>query len=520
MVSIDPVNSKSDLVIELAYRRHNKVPDESIFYVDATTGDSLIAGFIDIGQCANLFNNVTAPKGQYVANVISWLNAAESGSWLILVDNADVISVTEPNIQQLLRQPKGHILLTTRNRQFALTYVHPTNFIEMPRMILTDARELLESYLGSSTGNEEDITRIALHLECHPLALKQMAMYMKSTSSTPAMALSRFEHKEIFLSALLTGTESISTSPSAMGIGTNRFYTMGVLTTQNKDTITILFILLCIDSSKLHDEVLNTLTANGWTQQALDILKSYYIITRNRSNNSSQISNLVRSVARVQLTQSPDRIQYIEAAINFVASICLPCAGSLHTSQKYNAHMLSVLQIMIDCTSENEISSNSLLIATRIAIQLCQDLVSAGEAKSAAQITFQLITWGRASLKKHFITFDKLCSKLGIAYHSNGQFADAESLMWNVLWSQISTVGENHEDTLQSLNNMGVIHQDQGRFQLAESYHRKALEMKQGIFGALHLETFVTINNLALSLQSQKSYANAEILFDQALRGR
>ncbi|KAF1967856.1 hypothetical protein BU23DRAFT_658064 [Bimuria novae-zelandiae CBS 107.79] len=115
---------------------------------------------------------------------------------------------------------------------------------------------------------------------------------------------------------------------------------------------------------------------------------------------------------------------------------------------------------------------------------------------------------------------NRLRSKSSAAHYHQGLFEIAARVTWEATRSQIIQIGEHHVDTLHSLNNLGVIYHDQGRFLDAESCHEKALHIKQQLFGRRHPETFVTMNNLALSLQSQQRHADANELFKAALCGR
>ncbi|CAO2655105.1 Nn.00g101690.m01.CDS01 [Neocucurbitaria sp. VM-36] len=511
---------KSELVAEFAYLRHATSPDTPIFWLDASTEASLLAGLRHIGQYAHILEANDQSIAEVGKAVITWLDLEASGPWIVIVDNAEYGLMSTDLHSWLVAKPRGHVLLITRSRLFALKYVHPTDLVEMPRMSAADAQELLCSYMGTVIGNKEDLVRIVRHLECNPFALKQAGLYMSSTSSGPATCLAMLESDKFFLSRLLTcQRDHIRTSPNPRAFP-NPFYSLDIIAALNQDVQAVLFILICIDSSRISDEVAGIVVDGASKQQALDLLRSYYIIVPGASGDIWQIPTLVRITARTQMLNHPSRVQYLEAALRLIASIDRSHVTGRRNTHRHRAHEVAVLEMLTTCASEHEVSQNSVLLAIELATKLCQSLVLAGEAKRAIQSVCQLISWAPARITNQFSSFYKLRSKLGAAQHSQGLLTDAESITKEVLWSQVYTIGEDHIDTLHTLNNMGVIHHDQGRFPIAESYHRKALEMKHRIFGGQHLETLLTLNNLALALESQSKHDDAEKLFRRALRGR
>ena len=56
-------------------------------------------------------------------------------------------------------------------------------------------------------------------------------------------------------------------------------------------------------------------------------------------------------------------------------------------------------------------------------------------------------------------------------------------------------LGDDHRDTLRSMNNMGFLLQSQGKHEEAEPYFREALEGSRRVLGDDHPETLRAINN-------------------------
>lgn len=81
-------------------------------------------------------------------------------------------------------------------------------------------------------------------------------------------------------------------------------------------------------------------------------------------------------------------------------------------------------------------------------------------------------------------------------------------------------LGEDHPDTLTSINETGLLLQNSGKFAAAEPYYRQALEGRRRVLGEGHLDTLTTISDIGELLFSQGQRGEAGEWFRQALDGR
>jgi hypothetical protein len=116
-----------------------------------------------------------------------WLRHNGKGKCLIILDNADeagflleppaTLNDTEPMQRRInyLTSEHGSMMITTRSKIEALKLVHASGAIEVGPMSEDEAEALLEDKLGhASTDNR----RLAVALECMPLAITQAAAYI------------------------------------------------------------------------------------------------------------------------------------------------------------------------------------------------------------------------------------------------------------------------------------------------------------------------------------------------------
>ncbi len=106
---------------------------------------------------------------------------------------------------------------------------------------------------------------------------------------------------------------------------------------------------------------------------------------------------------------------------------------------------------------------------------------------------------------------------LGVLYRHQGKAAQAESLLNKILGTQRRVLGENHPDTLESAHELGLAYYDQEKFAQAEPLMTKALDGQRRKLGENHPSTTLTMNNLAEVYKDEGKYKQAESLHTRAL---
>src|SRR5260370_736140 len=80
---------------------------------------------------------------------------------------------------------------------------------------------------------------------------------------------------------------------------------------------------------------------------------------------------------------------------------------------------------------------------------------------------------------------------------AQGQYAKAEPLYFKTLEVRRRVLVEEHPNTLTSMNNPGELYHAQGQFAAAEPLLVKALEVRRRVLGEEHPDTLTSMNNLA-----------------------
>ena len=114
----------------------------------------------------------------------------------------------------------------------------------------------------------------------------------------------------------------------------------------------------------------------------------------------------------------------------------------------------------------------------------------------------------------------QLRQTLAVLYDKIGLYDAAYPLMTLALETRRRTLGEQHPDTLTSINNTGFLLQAQGRLAEAEPYWREALEKHRRVLGEEHPHTLGSINNMGCLLNAHGKLAEAEAYYREALEKR
>jgi len=103
---------------------------------------------------------------------------------------------------------------------------------------------------------------------------------------------------------------------------------------------------------------------------------------------------------------------------------------------------------------------------------------------------------------------------------SAGLFVECEPLLAEVLEDQRRTLGNDHVQTLVSMNNYANLLDDTGRREDAEALYREALEAQRRTLGDLHPDTLTSMSNVAILDKETGRLEEAEALYRDCLTGR
>jgi serine/threonine protein kinase/Tfp pilus assembly protein PilF len=108
---------------------------------------------------------------------------------------------------------------------------------------------------------------------------------------------------------------------------------------------------------------------------------------------------------------------------------------------------------------------------------------------------------------------------VGDTYQKLGLYVQAMPHTQRALALRREVLGDDHADTLTSINNMGALLQQMGKLEEALPYHREALEARRRVLGDDHPDTLGSINDMGALLKSMGKPEEALPYFREALDG-
>jgi tetratricopeptide (TPR) repeat protein len=105
-------------------------------------------------------------------------------------------------------------------------------------------------------------------------------------------------------------------------------------------------------------------------------------------------------------------------------------------------------------------------------------------------------------------------------YEGQGRYLASERLTRLIMETQGSKLGEEHPDTLVSMNDMAQVLSDLGKYAEAEKMNRRTLNLRETILGKEHPDTLTSMSNLAKALEQQNEYDEAEEINQRVLEAR
>jgi tetratricopeptide (TPR) repeat protein len=107
---------------------------------------------------------------------------------------------------------------------------------------------------------------------------------------------------------------------------------------------------------------------------------------------------------------------------------------------------------------------------------------------------------------------------IGQAYHRLGNYPAARQHLERALEIRRRALGDEHHDTLASMNNLAALDREESELAKAEALFVKALEVRRRVQGNEARDTINAMNNLGLVYQSQGRLTEAESLYAEALQ--
>ncbi|RDW79916.1 hypothetical protein BP6252_04554 [Coleophoma cylindrospora] len=511
---------KTNIALQLAFCLRERLPDCSIFWVQASDAVSFENSYREIGRQFQIpeIDNDKADVKQLVYKVMSEV----CNPWLMIVDNADdsdvLLKTDEKTGQQELFNylPSSHngmILFTTRDDKAATDYAG-INVISVNEMVDPEAKELLaKSLRDRALVKDKDSTKRLLQLLFNiPLAIKQAAAYLNKNKTTIAKYLSAYEETNEGIIKLLSIDFEDKGRYRDMRNPIATTWLLSFEQIRKKDPLAVRYMafMSCIQNQDIQESLLPP-AAPDETIQALGTLQAFAFINKRLEGECYDMHGLVHLMLQNWLKLKEEWDYWTATTLRRMHDIFpWPEHDNRAIWTGYQIHAQRILTL----TKSRSESSIEWCNLARSVGKCFYQLGNYQQAEGWDQDTLML---RRQVLGvEHPDTLNSMNS-LGIVFHKQGKYEAAEEIHRQTLELKEKVLGVEHPDTLNSMNNLGLVLDKQGKYEAAEEIHRKTLELKEKVLGIEHPSTLNSMNNLGRVLRKQGKYEAAEEIHRQTL---
>ncbi|RYP06025.1 hypothetical protein DL765_009639 [Monosporascus sp. GIB2] len=504
---------KTQIALEAAFRLRDKHPDCSVFWAPTVDAGTFENAYREIGRSIGVAG-IDEDKADVKVLVKAALSREEVGRWLLVVDNADdtdILFGPAGLSNHLPFSRTGSILFTTRNHEAVVRLDIPERGVISAREMSRDeALELL--YRGLKENQTRDAASAAGLLDFLadlPLAIKQASAYMARTGTTTARYLDHCRSSDKTMIKLLSRDFEDRSRYGCIG---NAVATTWLISFEHiaRNALAAQYLRsMCFLSEKEIPRVLlppadDELEAD----EAIGTLKAYAFITQREGQDSFDVHRLVRLVMRNWLEEKGQLQEYRASVLQrLAAAFPFPEHENREVWMGYLPHAQTALECGGDAT-EREID---------LLFKMAESYSILGRYQVAEAIYRQLLKLQEQVLGEEHP--DTLCSmnNLAIVLSDLGKYEEAEAIHRQEWKLTKKVLGEEHPDTFTSMNNLAEVLRRQGKYEEAEAIHRQTLGLKEKMLGKKHPDTLASMMNIAIMLDSLGKYEEAEAIHRQTL---
>jgi tetratricopeptide (TPR) repeat protein len=508
---------KTQTAVEYAYR--HKENYGQILWVKAESKESLTSDFAQLASLLNLPEKNVQNQQEVVKAVYRWLQQHEH--WLLILDNADDLSLASPFIQGL---QSDHILLTTRAQ--ATGTISRVEVRKLPDqegvVFLLRRAKLITKGTSYETILQELRTQalaIVKELDGLPLAMDQAGAYIEETQCGLAGYLELYN----IHSGDLLRERGLFAAGHPEPVAKTWVLSFQKIKQNNPAAAELLTFCAFLHPDGIPEELITEGASElgpvlgpvaedpiSFNKVIGDILK-FSLIHRDMNNKTLDIHRLVQAVIRKSLNDETQNnwIGRLVRAMNRV----LPDVKFETWSQC--DRLLPQAQ---ECASYIFQKNLLLLEGARMLNQTAYYLYDRGRYPDAEPLYQRSLEIREKILGPTHSHVAVSLNNLGLLYHHQGKYTKAEKRYLRALDIQERTLGPMHPYVAQSLTNLGGIYLSQKQFDKVRQLSHRALRIYKLALGAINPEVTSSLNNLAVLYNEQGKYEKAKIFYQRALR--
>jgi tetratricopeptide (TPR) repeat protein len=453
---------------------------------------------------------------QIEAAIVAKLNRDHQNRFLWIVDDLASGLTSDAARAWLAPHPSGKTLITTRSREYEAI----GNSIRLDVLEPNEAYELLCRYREPVGAEEEEAAHaIAANLGYHPLALAVCSRALEAKAGLQSFgefhgALGNQSQDELELAKEFAGVLPSGHEPSvaatllrsvrSLGEAGRDFLRMAsLLATAPIPPSLVASVFSIID--RLDETQARHRTALAISQAEKASLSEL------SDDNARTVHALVSRAIRFSEPNVERRDALYNGIITALDKI-LPAVADIRTHQRLSLEVLHAREL---CNP----NIDNLGSAT-LALLVARHDYERGTYASARALQEKVLEIRRRILGEEHLNTLMSMNDLALTLRAQGDLKDARVLQEKALQISRHILGEERLDTLTSMNNLALTLRDQGDLKDARGLQEKALEIRRRIQKEEHPDMLMSMNNLAETLRTQGDIKGARELQEKVLEIR
>ncbi|KAK2667468.1 hypothetical protein RAB80_016659 [Fusarium oxysporum f. sp. vasinfectum] len=509
---------KSQVAIHFAHSIHDESPQTNVLWVHASSKPRFEEAYRAIAERVKLPKR-DDPSTDILALVHDWLQTDASGSWLMILDNADDINLfypkgtDEPPLASFL--PKGHhgaILVTSRSLDVAERLTGSRkNIFQVTTMDESQGLQLVRNKLMGDF-DERAAVKLLQALDQIPLAITQAAAYINRHSPRESVetyleAFKQSDQKRASLLEVDLGDlrrdETVSNS-----VITTWKITFEKIRGERPSAALLLSFMSLFNPQGIPEFVLHNYKgytgglknkADGF-EDDLDVLRSYSLVSMTASRDVFELHATVQTCTRAWMSSS-DMLSRGRRLFLFTMYDNFKCNDfqDWSTCQILLPHLESVTQ--------EKPQDADLGLWTSVMDHWARYMIESGKFQAAETICKKSIAISSATLGEEHASVQASLNILASAYRRQRKSDEAETVLLQLVNTKKRLLGEEHSSTLGSMNNLALTYIRQRRYAKAEELLFHIQEIQKRVSGDSDTKT---ASNLVLVYSYQGHFHKAE----------
>ncbi|HEY6540972.1 MAG TPA: tetratricopeptide repeat protein, partial [Ktedonobacteraceae bacterium] len=508
---------KTQIALEFAYRYREEYP--IVLWAKADSQEVLTSELASFATLLKVPGQQEQDQQYALVAVKRWLEVHPG--WLLILDNIEDLQLAH---EYLPTAPQGLVLLTTRSQ-----VTHGiAKCLDIDKLDPDDGALLLLRRLGrlaadvlfdhASEQERDQAREIAIMLGGHPLAIDQAGAYVDENGGNLHRYPDLYARRRTYL--LTTRGGLLPDHPES--VATTLSLSIEKVEQEDDAALELLRCIAFLYPDTIPDELLEQGASQlGWRLQevvsdplaferVIGELRKYSLVRRNSDGATLTIHRLVQDVIKESMDE-PTQLQWAERVVRAINQAFPKVEfANWGTCQQF-------LPQAQHCFLLTETWHFTFSESAQLVYKTGKYLEERGQYAVATTLIRQSLTIREQTLGMEHPEVAESLNELAILYWQQGHYSEAEPLIKRALAIREQVLGLNHPDTALSLNNLAMLYSDQHRYSEAEPLIKRALAIREQVLGLNHPATGASLNNLALLYRNQHRYSEAEPLINRAI---